>query len=162
MPKYARSSRSRPLNTVTVGPITMARAVFSALVSNTRSTIRTVHRISSMVESVELVNDRLEVSTTPETVRPGPVVYLPMGKENVALQGDFSVEQSPNSVLISVKLNAYLLNSTASTPFGPLVSRMAGHLNTRVRIKLRETIDVDVVAPPVPPSRRLTRKKSTA
>lgn len=142
--------------------MTMARAVFSALVSNTRSTMRTVQRISAMVQSVELVNDRVEVSTTPETVRPGPVVYLPMGKENVAIQGDFSVEQSPQSVLISVKLNAYLLNSSASTPFGPLVSRMAGHFNSQLRIKLRETIDVEVIAPPVPPSRRLTKKKSNA
>jgi hypothetical protein len=138
----------------------MARAMFSTLVSNTRSTIRTVRQISSLVQSVELVSDRLEVSTKPETVRPGPVVYLPMGKENMALQGDFSVEQTKNCVTISVKLNAYLLNSTASTPFGPLVSRMAGHLKTQVRIKLRETIDVDVVHPPVPPSRRLTRKTS--
>lgn len=162
MPKYARSSRSSALNTVKVGPLTMARAVFSTLVSNTRSTMRTVHQISSMVQSVELVNDRLEVSTTPETVRPGPMVYLPVGKENVALQGDFTVEQSPNNVLISLQLNAYLLNSAASTPFGPLVSRMAGHINTRLRIKLRETIDVEVLAPVVPPSRRLTRKKSTA
>lgn len=144
-----------------VSPVTMARAMFSTLVSNTRSTIRTMRQISSLVQSVELVNDRLEVSTTPETVRPGPVVYLPMGKENVALQGDFSVEQTKHSVVISVKLNAYLLNSAASTPFGPLVSRMAGHLKTQVRIKLRETIDVEVVHPPVPPSRRLTRKKST-
>lgn len=85
-----------------------------------------------------------------------------MGKENVALQGDISVEQSPNSVLISVKLNAYLLNSTTPNPFGPLVSRMAGHLNTRVRIKLREIVEVDVVAPPVPPSRRLTKTKTSA
>lgn len=139
----------------------MARAMFSSLLSNTRSTIRTVQQISSMVQSVELVNDRLEVSTKPESVRPGPVVYLPMGKTNVALQGDFSVEQTKHSVLISVKLNAYLLNSTASTPFGPLVSRMAGHLKTQVCIKLRETIDVEVVHPPVPPSRRLGSKKST-
>lgn len=162
MPKYARSSRSSALNTVKVGPLTMARAVLSTLVSNTRSTIRTVRQISSMVQSVDLVNDRAELSTKPETVRPGPMVYLPMGKENVALQGDISVEQSPNSVLISVKLNAYLLNSTTPNPFGPLVSRMAGHLNTRVRIKLREIVEVDVVAPPVPPSRRLTKTKTSA
>jgi hypothetical protein len=161
MPKYARSSRSRPLNTVAVGPVTMARAVLRSLVSNTRSTIRVVQQISSMVQSVELVNDRLEVSTTPEAVRPGPVVYLPMGKENVALQGDFSVTQTKHSVVISVKLNAYLLNSAASNSLGSLVSRMAGHLNTQVRIKLRETIDVEVIHPPVPPSRRLTKKKTT-
>lgn len=139
----------------------MARAMFSSLVSNTRSTFKTVRRISSMVQGVEFVNERVEVSTRPETIRPGPLVYLPIGKDNLALQGDFAVEQSPQSILISVKLNAYLLNSTASMPFGPLVSRMAGHLDTKVRIKLRETIDVEVVHPPVPKSRRLSNKKTT-
>lgn len=158
MPKYTRSSRSRALNTVSVGPLTMARAVVSALVQHTRTTIRTAQQISSMVQSVELLDDRVAMSSTPEILPAGPIVCVPLGQENVALQSDFSVEKSDRAVLITLKLNAYLLDRAASTHLGPLVSRMAGHFNTQVRINLRETIDAEVVVPPVPLSRRLSQK----
>lgn len=159
MPKHNRTSRSSELNTVTVGPLTMARAMLSTLVSQTRTTIRMARRISSMVQSVEVLDDRMEVSATPEVLRGGPIVCVPVGKENVALQGGMSVEQTDTSVLITLKMNAYLLDRSASTQFGPLVSRMAGHFNTQVRINLRDTIDAETSEAPLPPRRRLSKSK---
>lgn len=137
----------------------MARAMVSTLVTQTRTTIQIARRISSMVQSVELLDDRVEVSATPEVLRGGPIVCVPVGKENVALQGGVSVEQTPRSVLITLKLNAYLLDRSASTHFGPLVSRMTGHFNTQVRINLRDTIDAETPEVPHPPHRRLTKSK---
>lgn len=135
----------------------MARAMLSTLVTQTRTTIQMARRISSMVQSVEVLEDRVEVSATPEVLRGGPIVCVAVGKDNVALQGGVSVEQTPRSVLITLKLNAYLLDRSASTHFGPLVSRMAGHFNSQVRINLRDTIDAETLEAPHPPRRRISK-----
>ena len=110
-----------------------------------------------MVQSVELLDDRVDVSATPEVLRAGPTVCVPLGKENVALQGNVSVEKDARSVVITVKINAYLLDRAATTHFGPLVSRMSGRFNTQVRINLRDTIDAEATAAPTPINRRLSK-----
>lgn len=129
------------LNTLNVGPLTMAKAMLTKLVSRTRGTIQVARQISAMVESVEKLDDRFEVSAAPQVLNGEPLVCLSVGRDQVAMQSVVSVEHVDRSVLISLKLNAYLLDRTSNIRFGPLVSSMAGHFNTQVRINLRDTVE---------------------
>lgn len=144
------------LNTLNVGPLTMAQAMVSKLVARTRDTIQVARHISAMVESVERLDDRFEVSAAPQVLNGEPLVCLSVGKDQVAMQSVVSVEQTGRSVLITLKLNAYLLDRAANTRFGPLVSSMAGHFNTQVRINLRDTFVAEDSQVPEP-TRRLRR-----
>ena len=159
MPSHARSSRSTALNTVTVGPLTMARAVASTLFTCTRATIQTARQIAAMVQSVEVLDDTVHVSAAPEVVPPsgGPLVCVPVGNENVALRTDMSVDRTERSVTLTFKLDAYLLDPQSVTRFGPLVSRLTGRINTQVRINLRDTLEAERVAPPTAPRKLLSR-----
>jgi hypothetical protein len=158
MPSHERSSRSRALNTVTVGPLTMARVVATTLFTRTRATIKAARQIAAMVQSIDVLDDKMEVSAVPEVVVPtGPLICVPVGNENVALRSDMSVDRTERSVVLTFKLDAYLLDHQSVTRFGPLVSRMTGRIHSQVRINLRDTLEAEVIAPPTAPRKLLPR-----
>lgn len=158
MPSHARSSRSTALNTVTVGPLTMARVVATTLFTRTRATIRAARQIAATVQSIEVLDDRMEVSSVPEVVPPvGPLLCVPVGKENVALRSDMSVDRTERAVTLTLKLDAYVLDPQSFGGFGPLISRMTGRIHSQVRINLRDTIEAELITPPTAPRKRLPR-----
>lgn len=157
MNSHSHSSRSTALNTVTVGPLTMARAVVSTLVTRTRNTIGMARQLAAMVQSVDVLDDRMEISAMPEMLVPtGPLLWVPVGKDDVALRSDISVDRTERSVVFTLKLHAYVLDRQSTAGLGPLVSRLSGHMNTQVRINLRDTIEAEL---PAPTRKRLTRPK---
>ena len=152
MTSHARSSRSTALNTVAVGPLTMARAMASTLFTRTRATVSAVRQMAAMVQSVEVLEDHVEVSSIAEVVPlTGPLLCVPVGKENVALRTDISLDRTERSLVLTLKLDAYLLDQHSVGGFGPMVSRLTGRINTQVRINLRDTLELEQVAASTPP-----------
>jgi hypothetical protein len=158
MPTHARTSRSAALNTVSVGPLTMARAVASTLFTRTRATLNTARQIAAMVQSIEVLDDHVGVSAVPEIVPPtGPLLCVPMGKENVALRTDMSIDRNERSVVLTLKLDAYVLDPQSFRGFGPLISRLTGRIHSQVRINLRETLEAEPITPRTAPRKLISR-----
>ena len=136
----------------------MARALVSSLMTRTKQNFQIAHKIAAMVESVEKLEDRFEVAMTPELVPQSPDMrYLPVGKENVAIKSVLSVEKTDQNILISLKFDAYVLERSSMSRSGQLVSRMASHLNSKIRINLRHTIEAETAGAKVVARRRLAK-----
>lgn len=150
MRKSHQSSAQTGLNSVSVGPLTIARAMLTTLVMRTQQNFQIARKIAAMVESVERLEDRFNVVMSPEVVPQCPaMLYMAVGKENVAMKSVMSVEKTDQSVLINLKFDAYVLERASMSRSGPLVSRMATHLNSKFRINLRETVEAEIAGAPV-------------
>lgn len=138
----------------------MARAMLTTLVTRTQQNFQIARKIAAMVESVEQLEDRFNVAMSPEVVPQCPaMLYLAVGKENVAMKSVMSVEKTDRSVLISLKFDAYVLERASMSRSGPLVSRMASHLNSKIRINLRETVEAEIAGAPVVARPSLSKAK---
>lgn len=110
-----------------------------------------------MVESMETLVDHVDVVITPQPVpQSSSMVYLPVGNETLSMKSKLSVERTDRNVLISLNFDAYLIDRSSMSRSGPLVSRMAGHFNSQIRINLRDTLEAEIAGAPVVARGRLS------
>jgi len=155
MSRRSGATKGLKLNTIPVSPLALAKGYASSFAARVRETVELAQLVASTIKSVDVVSDQVHVNLAPENLDGRSMVRLPVGQQTVGLRGDVNVERSGQEYLLTLKLDAFVLDRIAGQKNGALVSQAAFRFNTQVKVVMRDTIEVEVVRDPKPPRKRL-------
>jgi hypothetical protein len=156
MPKNKYSGKPSELNVIPLSPLALVKGYASSVAARWRDAANLAQRVASTVKSVDIVSDQMQVNFTPEKLDRPPLLRLPVGQQDLGLRGALDVEQGDREMLLTLRLDAYLLDRTLGRRLGGLASQATCRFNTKIRIELHDTIEGQSAAadrPLRPPSK---------